>query len=117
VLTVTRGYPGRRPWLSLTTTDPVKVAKLATMLDRLRPLRPGIVNCPMIPSAPTVTFTFRARKGAPALARASTLATGPHGECPGVTFKVPGHARQGISAQPAFLLRAGRVLGVTLSSK
>jgi len=116
-MTVTRGYPGHKPSLSVTTTALAKVRVIAIMLDRLHPVRPGIVNCPMIRTAPTVTFTFRARKGSPVLARASTSASGPHGECPGITFKVRGHALQGLSAQPAFLRSAGRVLGVALLSK
>lgn len=117
VLTVTRGYPGRAPSLSLTTTSRNKVQTIAAMLDRLRPAGPGIVNCPNIPVAPTVTFTFRTRQGEPALAQASTLASGPHGECPGVMFKIPGRARQDLSARPAFLRNAGRVLGAVLVSK
>ena len=71
----------------------------------------------MIRPAPTVTFTFRAQRDGPSLARASTLATGPRGECPGVTFKVPGRARQGLFAQQAFLRQAQRVLGVPLMTK
>ena len=117
VLTVTRGYPGRRPSLALTTTALGKIAAIATMLDRLHPARPGIVNCPMIRPAPTVTFAFRAHRGGPVLARASTLASGPRGECPPVMFTAAGRARQGLSAQPVFLRQAQRVLGVTLVSK
>ena len=117
VLNVTRGYPARKPSLAMTTASLVKVRAIATMLDRLHRIRPGVVNCPMIRPAPTVTFTFRARRNGPALARASTLATGPDGECPGVTFKLRGRARQGLSAQPAFLRQAQRVLGVTLMTK
>lgn len=45
------------------------------------------------------------------------LLTGPHGECPGVMFKIPGRARQDLSARPAFLRNAGHVLGAVLVSK
>jgi hypothetical protein len=117
VLTVTRGYPGSKPSLAMTITSLVKVRAIATMLDRLHRARPGVVNCPMIRPAPTVTFTFRAQREGPALARASTLATGPDGECPGVTFKLRGRAREGLSAPAAFLRQAQRVLGVTLMTK
>lgn len=117
VLTVTRGYAGHKPSLSATTTDAAKVAAIARMLDRLHRARPGVVNCPMIRPAPTVTFTFRARRDGPALAEASTLATGPDGECPGVTFKLRGGAREGLAARAAFLRQAQRTLGVQLMTK
>ena len=117
VLTVTRGYAGRKPSLSATTTNAAKVAAIATMLDRLHRARPGVVNCPMIRPAPTVTFTFRAHRNGPALARANTLATGPDRECPGVTFKLRGRAREGLSARSAFLRQAQRTLGVPLMTK
>jgi hypothetical protein len=117
VLTVTRGYAGRKPLLSTTTTKAAKVAAIATMLDRLHRARPGVVNCPMIRPAPTVTFTFRVHRDGPALARASTLATGPDGECPGVTFKLRGRAQEGLSARAAFLRQAQRTLGVPLMTK
>ena len=116
-LTVTRGYQGLKPSLAMTTTSPRKVRVIAAMLDRLRPARPGVVNCRNIPVAPAVTFVFRAERNGPALARASTLTSGPQGDCPGVTFMVRGHARESLSAQPGFLRRAGRVLGSTVVSK
>jgi hypothetical protein len=117
VLTVTRGYASRKPSLSATTTNAAKVAAIATMLDGLHRARPGVVNCPMIRPAPTVTFTFRDHRDGPALARASTLATGPDGECPGVTFKLPGRAREGLSARSSLLREAQRTLGVPLMTK
>ncbi len=117
MLTVTRGFTGHRASLSTTTTALGKVAAIATLFDRLHPVPPGIVNCPMIRRAPTVTFTFRAERGGRVLAQASTLATGPRGECPGITFKDIGRQQQSLSAQPAFLRQAQRVLGVTLVTK
>ncbi len=117
MLTVTRGHPGRKASLAMTTASPAKVRAIAGMLDRLHPARPGIVNCPNIPVAPTVTFSFRAQRDGPALAQARTLASGPHGECPGVMFKLPGRAQQDLTAQTAFLRQAQRVLGVALMTK
>jgi hypothetical protein len=117
VLNVTRGYPGRKPSLAMTTTSLAKVRAIAAMLDRLHRIRPGVINCPMIRPAPTVIFTFRGQRDGPALARASTLATGPRGACPGVTYTVRGLGRQGLSAQQAFLRQAQRVLGVHLMTK
>jgi hypothetical protein len=101
----------------MSTKSPAKIAAIAHLLDRLHPARPGIVNCPNIPVAPTVIFTFRAQPDGRALARASTLASGPHGECPGVMFKLPEHARQDLTAQLAFLRQAQRVLGAHLITK
>src|SRR5581483_8253962 len=77
----------------------------------------GNRQLPNIPVAPTVTFSFRAQRDGPALAQARTLASGPHGECPGVMFKLPGRAQQDLTAQTAFLRQAQRVLGVALMTK
>lgn len=137
MLTVSRGYPATRlprwsgsvtqyapiatpargPSLSFTTTDIGKVVEIATMLDRLHPVPPGVYNCPRIQAAPTVTFTFRARRGGPVLSWASTLATGPRGACPGITFEARGRARRILDAQPPFLRQAQRVLGAHLMTK
>ncbi len=118
VLTVTRGRPGHRPSVVVSTTQAElgKLATIAAMLDRLHPVKRGVINCPNIPVAPIVIFIFRARDGAP-LARASMPATGPNGACPGIEFEARGHAQQALYAQPAFLRDAGRVLGVTLLTR
>jgi hypothetical protein len=111
VLTVTRGRS-----LSLTTTNAAKLAEIAALIDRLPIVQPGVYNCPMIPAAPTVTFTFRARSGGPALAQASTLATGPFA-CPGMQFTINGRKQRSLMAGPAFIRAAGRTLGVRLLTK
>jgi hypothetical protein len=119
VLTVTRGRSGRKPSLSVSTT-PAELGKLATiaaMLDQLHPVGKGVLSCPNIPVAPTVTFTFRARRRGPALARATMPATGPRGACPGIEFRAQGRPAQALYAHPAFLRDAGSVLGVPLLSK
>ncbi len=119
VLTVTRSFPGRKPSLTLTTTQAElgKLATIAAMLDQLHSVGKGMVNCPNIPVSSRVTFTFRGRPGGAPLARASMPATGPRGECPGVDFRARGHAQRVLDAHPAFLHDAGRVLGVRLLSK
>ncbi len=116
VLTVTRGWVGRRPSLELTITDAAKVDEIAATLNSLPIVQPGVYNCPMIPAAPTVTFTFRARRGGPVLAQASTLANGPFA-CPGMQFTVNGRKQRPLMAGPAFIRAAGRTLGVRLLTK
>lgn len=115
MLAFTRGFPGHRPSLSVTTGDLVKVGAIAAMIDRLRRVRGGIVVCPNIAVAPTVTLTFREGRGGPVVARASTLATGPRGECPGVTFRARGHAQRALAGEPSLLRQVQRVLGVKLT--
>jgi len=119
VLTVTRGFPGRKPSLTLTTTQAElgKLATIAAMFDQLHPVGKGMVNCPNIPVMSRVIFTFRARPGGAPLARASMPATGPKGECPGIEFEAQGHAQRLLYAHLPFLRDAGGVLGVTLLSK
>ncbi len=116
VLTVRRGQLGHTPSLSLTTTNPTKVTQIAALLDRLPIVQPGVYNCPMIPAAPTITFTFRARRGGPVLAQASTLANGPFA-CPGMQVTINGRKQRPLMAGPAFIRAAGRTLGVRLLTK
>lgn len=115
VLTTTRGLPGHKPSTSMTTTLLGKIATVAALLDSLHPVRKGVVNCPNMPVEPKVTFLFRSRRGGPELARASMPATGPKGECPGITFKAQGHAQEHLYAQPSFLHDADRVLGIGMA--
>ncbi len=115
VLTVTRGRAGHRPSVLVTATQLGKVATVAALFDSLHSVPKGVVNCPNIPVAPTVSFTFSARRRGPALARASMPADGPKGRCPGVTFKARGHAHEYLYAQPRLLREADRVLGLGMA--
>ena len=119
VLSVSRGFPGRKPSLIVSTTQAElgKLATIAAMLDQLHPARKGLVSCPNIPVTSRITFTFRSRPSGAPLARASMPDTGPRGECPGIEFEASGHPQRVLYARPAFLRDAGRVLGVTLLSK
>ena len=117
VLTVTRGLARQKPSLTFTTADAAEVQEVAGMLNRLPTVQPGGVNCPNIPVAPTVTFSFRATKNGPVLAQASMPSTGPNGDCPGIAFSIQGKPQRSLSAQPTFLRSAGGALGVTLLTK
>ncbi|MBV9164795.1 MAG: hypothetical protein JO342_01455 [Solirubrobacterales bacterium] len=117
VLTVGEAFPARKPMLAFTTENAAKVHEIATMVNNLPVVQPGMVNCPNIPVGPTVTFVFRARRGGQVLAWASVLATGAGGECPGIYFTVHGRPQPSLAAQPDFLHKAQRVLGVMLPSK
>ena len=112
VLDVRRSAPDE---LSLTVTDLAKVREIAAMLDRLPIVQPGIIACPAIFPAPTVTFTFRATASGPALAKASMLANGPAGACSPIEFSIRGRSEKPLSGQPSWLQKAGKVLGVSLS--
>lgn len=117
LLTVTRGtLPGWSPPLSATVTDAVRVHRFATALDRLQVVQPVVVACPEQFVTPTITFTFYARAGGPALAQASMPATGPDGECSAIEFTVGGRLGRPLLASPSFLGRAGRILGVALGT-
>lgn len=116
VLSVTRGaFPGWPPPLSVTIGDRTRVRSVAGLLDRLQIVQPdGVIACPAILAAPTITLTFRARAGGRPLARASMLASGPSGPCSPISFSVRGHREPPLLAEPSFLRKASRILGVAL---
>jgi hypothetical protein len=115
LLTVTRNtLPGWPPPLSLAVTDRTEVRRVAATLDGLQIVQAQVIACPALFPAPTIAFTFYARAGGPPLARASMPADGPDGPCAPITFSVRGRRETPLLARPAFLRKAGRVLGVTL---
>jgi len=115
VLTVTRTtLPGWPPPLALTVTDPVKVRRIAAALDKLQMLQPEVISCPALFPSPTVAFTFYDRLGGSRLARATMSSDGPDGPCAPIIFSVRGQSEKPLLALPAFLRKAGRILGVTL---
>ncbi len=117
VLRVTRSaLAGWPPPLALTVTDRAQIRALARMLDRLEIVQDVAIACPALFPAPMVTFTFRAQADGPMLARARMASDGPAGECSPISFSVGGHRRPALLAFPAFLRKAGHLLGVTLGT-
>jgi hypothetical protein len=112
---VTRAVPGKPPTLSVSVTDAAKVAAIAKLLDALPVVQPSAIECPMIlANAPTVSLTFRAVAGGPALAQATQLALptlAAATPCNPVDFTI-GSARQPpLLAGSAFLTAVGKVVG------
>lgn len=120
VLDVSVARPGAKPLLSITVTSRGKVRAVVAMVDELPMVQPGAISCPAeLTGVPVVTFTFRARRGGSALARASELAdvTQPATACDAMTFTIRGHAEPSLLAGRAFLRSAQAVLGVTLARR
>jgi hypothetical protein len=114
-LDITRGRPGRRPGIVLHLTSPARVARIASLLDRLATVQPGAVyHCPAaVPGLATVTFTFRARRGGPALAQASEDADDivPTTACDPLSFVIAGHAQTPLLGGATLLRQVSRLLG------
>jgi len=109
--------PRAHPSLSLTVTNRVKVEKIAKAIDALATAQPIAIACPNMPvDAPTVTFTFRASRRGPALARAgeSASASGPIAPCEPMSFSLAGRALTPLLGGAAVVEQAQALLGVTL---
>jgi hypothetical protein len=117
VLGVTRAFPGRAASLSLRFTNRAQVQRVATMLDRLPIVQPGLINCPAVLVLPVVTLTFKATQAGRPLAQASMPSDGPHGECPGITFTVRGHRQTPLFAGPSVIQQIDQTLGITLNRR
>ncbi len=93
LLQVTVARPGAAPLAMRTVTDLHRVHRIAAMIDSLQTVQPEAINCPSYPtSAPVVTFTFRAARGGPVLARGSepAYATEPTTPCDPMTITIDG---------------------------
>ena len=116
-LDVTRGLLGSAPTLRVHVIDLAQIRTLASMIDRLETVQPGVWACPAYPvNAPIVTFTFRARLDRPALAvaREPAFATEPTTPCDPMTFSIRGHARRPLLGGAAVVRAASRMLGIRL---
>ncbi len=117
-LDVTRAAPGQLPSLSVSFTDLRKIRVIVSIIDRLPIVQPSAIACPaVLAGAPVVTFTFRARTGRPALARASELAyaSDPATACGPMSFSIRGRLQTPLLAGGPVLVRAQRVLGLKLA--
>jgi hypothetical protein len=113
---------GSRRLLSL--LDPARARRrisgeIISMIDRLPIVQPGTWSCPdRLADTPVVTFTFRAKEGGPALARADESAdvTEPTTPCDPLSLSIRGHRQTPLLGGAVFLRSSQRLLGVTLSS-
>jgi hypothetical protein len=112
---VTSTRSGRNPTVSLTVSTPSTVRRIVSLIDSLPIVQPGSEACPgLIGDAPVVTLAFRARAGAPPLARASQLDYGLDASpCNPMSFSVRGRAMMPLLGG-TFLTRVPRLLHVRL---
>lgn len=117
VLDVSVGRPDAPPSFSLRVTDRVKVKRIAKAIDRLPTVQPIAIACPNIPvDARTVTFTFRAITGGPALAQAGepASASGPVSPCEPMDLTISGRVFTPLLGGAVVVEQAQTLLGVTL---
>jgi hypothetical protein len=108
------GYPGRKPSVSVTVTDPAQVSRIVEWVNALGIVQPGAYSCPNL-AGPTVTLDFLDRAGA-MLAQASVIALeGTSGPCNPVALTIGGR-RQTPLIGGDLLLRIQRLLHVRLTS-
>ena len=110
--------PLRPAFLIRVVTSPVKVRRLAALIDGLPLLAsfPGeAFSCPALATAPVVTITFRDARGHP-VATTSVEADTPDAEFPCfvATFSVRGHQEPGLMLARTLLRRAGAIAGLRL---
>lgn len=95
-----------------TVTSPAQVAALAAYLNGLAVNPPGAVwSCPAMLTNGTLTVTFSARPGGPALATASASLSG----CAFLTYTMPGQSAIGLgggAAGESLLAEVNRVTGL-----
>lgn len=116
---ITRTRRGQAPSLSVSITDPAQVGKIVAMVDRLPRSQPGSYSCPSEPvNPPVVTFTFRAAAAGAVLAQAREVAfaTGTGTPCEPMALSIRGRAEDSLEDGGTVLEKAGRLLGITLTT-
>lgn len=117
VLEVSVGPPGRSPSTRVIVVNRAKVWRIASQINGLRTVQPGVWSCPAeILGAPVVTFTFRRDLGGPVVARASELAaaTEPTTPCDPMTLSIGGRRWTPLLGGAGVVRSAQRLLGVRL---
>jgi hypothetical protein len=84
---------GKKPPAPVTITDPVRVRRLAALIDGLPLPSPGVLHCPAAFGS-NLVLTFRARPGGPALAVATVELSG----CGGVDLTIGGRRQPALAA-------------------
>jgi hypothetical protein len=75
-------------------TSAAKIRRIASLINGLETVQPGVFDCTGKADDPVVTFTFRAAPGGRVLARAAQIIEpgAPHGSCEPMTLTINGRA-------------------------
>jgi hypothetical protein len=117
LLAVTVARPGARALVKRIVTNPGRVHRIATMINRLQTTQPEAIDCPSYPAdAPVVTFTFRAAPGGAVLTRAGepAYATEPTTPCDPMTIVIEGRRWTPLLGGASVVQAAQRILRVKL---
>jgi hypothetical protein len=116
VLEVTVGRPNRPLTTDVSVTSATKVRRIASLINGLETVQPGVFDCTGKADDPVVTFAFRAAPGGRVLARATQIIApgAPHGSCEPMTLTIKGRPQIPLLGGAALVRAAQRVLGVRL---
>ena len=117
VLGVTVGPPGRAPSTRAIVVNRTKVWRIASWINRLPIVQPGVWNCPgEVLDAPVVTFTFRRDLAGPAVAQAiePAVAIEPTTPCDPMTLSIHGRRWPALLGGAGVVHAAQRRLGMRL---
>jgi hypothetical protein len=114
---VRRGRSGQLLAVSVTVTDPARVATIVSLIDSLPTVQPYTMSCPSFGISPVVTFTFRAKRHGPIVAQATQLAsaTDPTTGCDAMSFSIRGRPRAPLLGGAKVVRTVQRLLGVQLA--
>jgi hypothetical protein len=114
---VTRGRSGQLLAVSVTVTDPARVATIVSLIDALPTVQPYTMSCPSFGLSPVVTFTFRAKRHGPIVAQASQLAsaTEPTTGCDAMSFSIRGRPQTPLLGGARVVRTVQRLVGVQLA--
>lgn len=107
--------PNRPPTSDVTVTNPSRIRRFASLINRLETVQPGVFDCTGEADDPVVTFTFRAASEGPVLVRATQIISpGATGSCEPMTLTVTGHVLTPLLDGTSVVRAAQRLLGVRL---
>jgi hypothetical protein len=113
-LQVTVRRPDRPPTSDITVTNPVKVKRMASLIDSLETQQPGVSDCTGRADDPVVTLTFRAVPGGRVLAQARQIVdpTPRGGFCEPMTLSITGRPQTPLLGGATVVHAAQHLLGV-----
>ncbi len=117
VLEVAVTRPKVPPSLSVAVTNLATIAKITRFIDALGTVQPAAISCPEIPAEGSfVTFTFRATRSDPALAKASesARANGTVSECEPMQLTILGRPQTPLLGGASVVRKTEALLGVSL---
>jgi hypothetical protein len=113
-LQVTVRRPHHAPISDVSITDVAKIRRIASLINALDTLQPGVFDCTGEADDPVLTFTFRSSPGGPVLARARQLINpGETGTpCDPMTLSIRARTRSPLVGGAEVLRAAQRLLGI-----